>query len=263
MNMVQKNELTAGNRTSLVLYGNRSIPLYRMVKEELILFLQKKGIKSGMVLPTEKELAAQFGVSIGTVRRAIDELVSERIVIRQQGRGTFLAPYDTTRMINSFWHIQRKDGVIDVPVVSMLDFQETRLDERVAKNLNVPPGTPAFMILNVMKMGGERVLLDRLHVPAHLFAGLTKEKLAARDATIYDFYREAYGINIVKTTDRVTATTADRETAQLLGCKVGKPLLQVIRVAYSFGDQAVEHRCSLLDSENHEYFDVTGGDMGR
>ncbi|WAZ37364.1 GntR family transcriptional regulator [Bordetella pertussis] len=80
------------NRATLVLYENRSIPLYRMIKEELIRFVQKKGIKSGMALPGDNELASQFGVSVGTVRRAIAELVSERIVIRQQGRGTFLAP---------------------------------------------------------------------------------------------------------------------------------------------------------------------------
>ncbi|KCV65722.1 UbiC transcription regulator-associated domain protein [Bordetella bronchiseptica 99-R-0433] len=261
--MAQMKDTNVSNRATLVLYENRSIPLYRMIKEELIRFVQKKGIKSGMALPGDNELASQFGVSVGTVRRAIAELVSERIVIRQQGRGTFLAPYDTSRMLNSFWHIERRDGVVDVPLVSTHGFSQAQATEEVAQKLALQPGDPVFVIRNSMTMQGTPVLLDTIYVPVRTFEGLTREKLSARDATIYDFYREQYGINIVKTIDRVSATVADKDSAKRLGCKLGAPMLRILRVAYSFGDTPIEYRCSLLDSENHEYVDVTGGDTTR
>jgi len=256
-------DTNASNPAYLVLYENRSIPLYRMIKEELIRLLQNKGIKSGMALPSDNELAAQFGVSVGTVRRAIAELVSERIVIRQQGRGTFLAPYNTSRMLNSFWHIERRDGIVDVPVVSTYGFSQGPATDEIAQKLALQKGDPVFIIQNLMTMSDSAVLLDTIYVPVHLFEGLTREKLLARDATIYDFYREQYGINIVKTVDRVSGDVASKQTAKRLGCEVGTPMLRIIRVAYSFGDKPIEYRCSLLDSENHEYVDVTGGDTGR
>src|SRR5690606_37189614 len=140
----------ATNRATLILYENRSIPLYRMVKEELIRFLQKKGIKSGMALPSEKELSMQFDVSVGTDRRAIAELVSERIVIRQQGRGTFLAPYDTTRLLNPFWHIERRDGQVDIPTVSTHAFSLIEASQVIAQQLQIAPGQPVFRIDNLM-----------------------------------------------------------------------------------------------------------------
>ena len=218
-----------------------------MIKEELIRFVQKKGIKSGMALPGDNELASQFGVSVGTVRRAIAELVSERIVIRQQGRGTFLAPYDTSRMLNSFWHIERRDGVVDVPLVSTHGFSQAQATEEVAQKLALQPGDPVFVIKNSMTMQGTPVLLDTIYVPVRTFEGLTREKLSARDATIYDFYREQYGINIVKTIDRVSATVADKDSAKRLGCKLGAPCCASCawRTALEIRRSSIAAACSI------------------
>jgi GntR family transcriptional regulator len=102
-------------RDVLVDMGNGSLPLYKSIKLELIRAIGGRDIQGGMALPTEKELADQYGVSVGTVRRAMADLVAEKVLVRQQGRGTFLAPFDSSRMLNSFWHIVRKDGVREIP----------------------------------------------------------------------------------------------------------------------------------------------------
>lgn len=247
-------------RSSLVDLGDPTAPLYKTIKAELVQSLHGSDLRSGMALPTEKELAQRYGVSVGTVRRALLELVAEKIVVRQQGRGTFLAPYDTSRMLNSFWHVHRKDGVREAPFVRTLRFGETEAHGEAAARLGLRQRSRVYSIQNLMSMGDRPVLVDNLQIPVALFRGLTELQFVARDATIYDLYRSAFGVAVVKTIDHLGAVAADRETATLLGLKTGSPLLEIVRVAHSYDEKPLEFRRSLLDSRNYEYVDVTGGD---
>lgn len=252
----------ANARDSFVGLGDHLVPLYKTIKAELTRSLTGGAIRTGMALPTEKELAQRFGVSVGTVRRALLELVAEKVVVRQQGRGTFLAPFDTSRMLNSFWHIRRKDGEREPPIVRTLSFATVKADTEVASNLAIAPASSVYAIRNLMLMGGRSVLVDNLYLPCELFDGLSESRFVAREATIYDLYRDGWGVNVVKTADRLGAVGANRETAQLLGREAGAPLLEITRVAFTFGERPVEFRRSLLDSTDYEYVDVTGGDNG-
>lgn len=246
-------------RDVLVDMGNGSLPLYKSIKLELIRAIGGRDIQGGMALPTEKELADQYGVSVGTVRRAMADLVAEKVLVRQQGRGTFLAPFDSSRMLNSFWHIVRKDGVREIPIVQTLRFEEASATENTAKLLKIKPGDPIFWIVNLMIMGGMPMLLDGLHIPQALFRGLTRAQFVGRDSTIYDLYRNAFGITVVKTVDQVSALAADSETAKKLDLALGTPLLEIVRVASTFDEQPVELRRSLMHTEKYEFVDITGG----
>jgi GntR family transcriptional regulator len=145
----------AGTRRDvLVDMGNGSLPLYKSIKLELTRAISGGRIPGGAALPTEKELSERYGVSIGTVRRAMADLVAEKVLVRQQGRGTFLAPFDSSRMLNSFWHIVRKDGVREVPIVQTLRFEERAANEHTASRLHIRVGEPIFLIVNLMLMGG-------------------------------------------------------------------------------------------------------------
>jgi GntR family transcriptional regulator len=243
--------------------GDHSVPLYKTIKSELTRSLTGESVRRGMALPTEKELAQRYGVSVGTVRRALHELVSEKVVVRQQGRGTFLAPFDTSRMINSFWHIRRKDGEREAPIVRTLRFAHAFADREVASRLGIAEGSPTYAIRNLMSMSGRAVLVDDLQLPCELFPDLTEERFVTRDATVYDLYRDGFGVNVVKTADHLSAVAADRETARLLDLKAGAPLLEITRIAFTFAERPVEFRRSLLDSTHHEFVDVTGGESGR
>ena len=249
----------ASRRDVLVDMGNGSLPLYKSIKLEVTRALSGGEVKTGMALPTEKELSERFGVSVGTVRRALSELVADKVLIRQQGRGTFLAPFDSKRMLNSFWHVVRKDGVREVPIVQTLRFEEATASAHAAKRLGIHAGEPIYWIVNLMLMGGSPMLLDGLHIPQSLFPGLTKAQFVGRNATIYDLYRDSFGISIVNTVDQLTAVSADLETAKKLGLALGTPLLEIVRVAHTFHERPVELRRSLLYTEKYEFIDVTGG----
>ena len=249
----------ASRRDVLVDMGNGSLPLYKSIKLEVTRALSGGEVKTGMALPTEKELSERYGVSVGTVRRALSDLVAEKVLVRQQGRGTFLAPFDTKRMLNSFWHIVRKDGVREAPIVQTLRFEKTTANARTAARIGVEPGAEIYWIVNLMLMGGKPMLLDGLHIPQALFPGLTKAKFIGRNSTIYDFYRDAYGITVVETVDQIRAAAADTEAAKKLHLAPGTPMLEIVRVAYTFDKRPVELRRSLMHTENYEFVDITGG----
>ena len=242
--------------------GTGSRPLYKEVKLALTRLLSSGEIGAGEAIPTEKQLCEQYGVSIGTVRKAIDELVTERILIRQQGRGTFLATYSEERMLNYFWHIVRKDGVREIPIVQTLSFEEARASAKTAKDLSIGVGDEIFRINNFLILGGEPVLFDEIEIARAMFPTLTEDIFAKRDSTVYGFYQSAFGINVIRTFDKLGAVAADVTTAKRLGVPLGMPLLEIRRVAYTFEDQPVESRRSLMITEKYEYYNtLSSNDM--
>lgn len=250
----------AANRRDLFVdMGNGSLPLYKSIKLEVTRALSGGEVKTGMALPTEKQLSERYGVSVGTVRHALSELVTEKVLVRQQGRGTFLAPFDSKRMLNSFWHIARKDGVREIPFVQTLRFEETTANIHTAERLGIRVGEPIYWIVNLLLMSGNPMLIDSIHIPQALFPSLTKAQFLGRASTVYHLYRDSFGINVVKTIDHLTAVSADLETAKTLGLALGTPLLEILRVAYTFDDRPVELRHSLLYTDKYDFVDITGG----
>ena len=250
---------TSPRRKLLAEVGSGSLPLYRRIKLEITRTLSSGQVEPGVALPTEEQLSSRYGVSIGTVRRAMSELVAEKVLVRQQGRGTFLAPLSSERMLNSFWHIVRKDGYREVPIVQTLRFERMHANAVTAHRLAIRLREPIYRIVNLMLMGGNPVLVDDLRISQSMFPGLTKAEFVARDTTIYGLYQNRFRISVVQTVDHVNAVSANIETAKLLAIAPSTPLLEIVRVAYTFNAHPVEFRRTLLHTQNYEFCDVTGG----
>src|SRR6478735_11788926 len=116
-------------------------PLYKEVKTQLTRELAAGDWKPGAAIPSETRLAERFGVSIGTIRKAIDELVAERILLRQQGRGTFVATHTEDRTLFYFFHIVGKDGSRESPVSELLAFSRERAGADDEAQLGIPRGS--------------------------------------------------------------------------------------------------------------------------
>ena len=231
-------------------------PLYRVAKRALLQAIEAGHCPAGSALPNETALAQSFGISIGTLRHAVDELVAEHILARRQGRGTFVATHNADRFLFQFFHVERSDGRRDVPQVETLNFERMRLDDEAATALNVRAGEPAIQIENRLTLQGRPVLHDRLTLPAALFKGLTEKRLRERPSTIYHLYQTEFGITVVRALERVRALAADRSTARVLGVAPGAAVLQVRRTALTFNDKPVEYRVSTLHSAQHEYVNL-------
>jgi GntR family transcriptional regulator len=230
------------------------MPLYRSVKRALLRAIEGGQLPPGGALPSESALGAAFGVSIGTLRHAVDELVAEHILVRRQGRGTFVATHSADRFLFQFFHVERSDGLREVPQVELLAFARERLeDDDAAAALALKPGDPVFSIENRLVLQGRPVVHDRIVLPALLFKGLTERRLRERPGTIYQLYQSEFAITVVRAVERARAVAADRACARVLGLAPGTPVMRVGRCALTFGDKPVEHRISTIHTAVHEY----------
>ena len=228
-------------------------PLYRLVKRSLLRAIESGQLRAGGALPSETELAAGFGVAVGTLRHAVDELVAEHILVRRQGRGTYVALHSTDRFLFQFFHVERGDGLRESPQVELLAFERLRVDEEPAQALGLRSGEPVIQIDNRLLLQGRAVIHDRLTLPALLYKGLSEKRLRDRSSTIYHLYQTAFGITVTRAHERARAVAADRSAARILGVALGAPVMQVRRTALTFGDKPVEYRVSTVNTALHDY----------
>jgi GntR family transcriptional regulator len=229
-------------------------PLYRTVQRQLMDALSNGEWKPGDAIPPERRLAERYGVSIGTVRRAIDELVATNLLIRQQGRGTFVASHNRDRLLFYFFHVVAQDGAKEYPVVRLLGFARGKADRLASEALAIAAGDPVFRIRNLLSLSGGPVIVDDITVSAARFPGLNERAFRDRPSTVYNLYQDGFGISVVRTVERLRAISVDDEIAPLLHVAAGAPLLEVRRVALTYDDVPVELRISRVNTARHEYW---------
>jgi GntR family transcriptional regulator len=228
-------------------------PLYRAVKRSLLRAIERRDCAPGDALPSEGTLARAFGVSIGTVRHAVDELVAEHILNRQQGRGTFVAVHNADRFLFQFFHVERSDGLREVPKVELVLFERARAEEEHAAALGLKAGDPVLRIENRLLLQGRPVIHDRLTLSTLLFRGLSEKRFRERPSTIYHLYETEFAISVTRARERARAAGADRPAARVLGIAPGTPVMELHRTALTFGDKPVEHRVSIINTAHHDY----------
>ena len=243
---------------SSVTSGPAYSPLYRQIKGLITASLQSGEWKPGEAIPSETDLAASFGVAIGTIRKAVDGLVAQQALVRRQGKGTFVAEHDGRRLMFHFFHVVDREGAKAYPEVTTLGFRRDRATADESDALGIAPLDKVIRIRNVLSLGGQSAVLDDITLPSTLFPGLTEKIFRARDNTIYHLYQSRYGINVLRTDERLRAALASAEEARLLGVGEGAPLLRIRRVALTFRDRPVELRLSRVDTSRFEYHNTLG-----
>jgi GntR family transcriptional regulator len=228
-------------------------PLYKEVKRLLTHSLQVHEWQPGEALPSETRLAERFQVSIGTVRKAVDELVAERVLVRQQGRGTFVATHNASRLMFQFFRIVREDGERPVPEPQLIAFEKGRAEAPEARALGIQAGDRVLRVRNLLKLAGAPIVLDDIVLAQARFPDLTEKVFRARDSTIYNLYQTRYGINIVHAAERLKATLADRTAARILAVEPNAPVLEIERIAMTYDGVPVELRRSLVNTAHHAY----------
>ncbi|MEO8486163.1 MAG: GntR family transcriptional regulator [Betaproteobacteria bacterium] len=237
----------------------QSAPLYRELERDMRAILARGEWKPGEAIPAERRLAERYGVSIGTVRKAIDALVDANLLIRQQGRGTFVPTHNRERLLFYFFHIAPEGGTKEVPVVRTVAFARGKADRVEAEKLGVDAADPVIRVRNVLSLAGEPIIVDDLAISASRFSGLSEKQFRERPSTIYSLYQDAFGVTVARASERLRATAADTEAAALLHVPRGAPLLVIRRVAIGLGGEPVEWRVSRVNTAHHEYYADIGG----
>lgn len=227
--------------------------LYREVKRKLIADISSGAVPPGGALANETDLSKRFGVSIGTVRRAVDELVADHILVRQQGRGTFVGKLDRERFMFQFFKIARRDGPSEFPEVTLLSLGKSRATQAEARLLGIAANAVVYRIDNVLSLQGRPLMHDSIVLDASLFSGLTKAKFEQREGTIYELYQTTFGVTVVGAEERVQAVAVDKENAALLGMATGSPVLRIERIDFTFDQKPAELRVSIVDTRDADY----------
>ena len=234
--------------------------LYRDIKQQLIADIASGQLPPGGMLPNESELARRFAVSIGTLRRAVDELVADHILVRQQGRGTFVGQLDRERFMFQFFKITARDGTREFPQVRLVAFDKGRASEEQALQLGLQRSAPVYLIENVLSLQGRPAIYDHLTLSVARFPGLSRSQFEGRSGTIYGLYQNEFGVTVVGADERLRAEGASARSAELLGLPEGSPVLRIERIARTVDGQPAELRVSVVDTRGHDYFSSVRGD---
>lgn len=228
-------------------------PLYRQIYGLLTRQLQTGQWQPGQMIPTEQALARQYRVSPGTVRKAIDLLVAENILKRRQGRGTFVATHREPRSQFRFLRLRDEQDQVPQFVSRVLSCRRVRTPQEVARRLHLKSGEVVVHIRRVLDFEGVPTVLDDIWLPGVRFRGLSAEILEAHDGPLYVLFEAQFGTRMLQGRERVSATVADAESAQILCLKAGEPVLRVERVSETYEGQPVEFRRGLYRTDRHHY----------
>jgi GntR family transcriptional regulator len=234
-------------------------PLYLQIKVLLERSLDNGEWRPAEALPSETVLAQRYGVSQGTVRKALDALAADNVLVRRQGKGTFVATHTEEKSsIYRFLRIRRNDGRDEYPESRILDVRRGKASAEMARLLDRAPGDPVILIRRVLEYSGEPVVLDEIALPGALFKGLTKARADAYPGTLYSFFETQFGVRILKAREKLRAVPADVGSARVLKVGAGDPLLSVDRVTLTYADRPVEWRRGLCATRHHHYLNELG-----
>jgi GntR family transcriptional regulator len=235
-------------------------PLYLQIKALVEGSLAAGEWRPAEAIPSEAEFASRFGVSQGTVRKAIDALAADNLVVRRQGKGTFVATHTEEKSsMYRFLRIRRSDGGDDeYPASRLLDVRRAKASVEAARLLDLKSGDPVILLRRVLEFSGEPVVLDAITLPGALFRGLTKAKVESYPGSMYSFFETQFSVRMLKAQERLHAVRADAAIARILKVRAGDPLLSVDRVTLTYGDRPVEWRRGLCTTKHHHYLNELG-----
>ena len=257
----RENEPPPGGAPAADLLGPGAFghgPLYREVKRRITRSLRDGDWSQGQPLPSEAQLAVRYGVSMGTVRKAIAELVAERLLVRHPGRGTFVANRDRDYMLDAFFNIVDAHGHKEFPAVELISFGGAAAQGKAARHLGLREGAPVFCLQNVLRLQGAPVILDRIHVSRAVMPELNEAEFRARDQTIFGLYQRRHGVTVTRLEEWIRAGKADASIAHVLGLARGAAVLAIERVAYTYDATPVEFRERFVNTAGHAYLNVLG-----
>jgi GntR family transcriptional regulator len=218
-------------------------PLYAQVYAELVERIRSGKWKPGQLIPNEFEIAAEFRVSQGTARKAIGALADASLVVRRQGRGTFVYEHTPDDIMFRFFNLFDETGGRIMPESRSIRRVVAKANQAERKALRLGAQAKVIRFDRVRVHNRKPFITETVVLPEGAFPGLAN--IEEIPDTFYDIFQKSFGVLVTRTDERLTATAADGKTARDLGVASGAPLLRVERVAFTLDDRPVEWRVSL------------------
>ncbi len=226
-------------------------PLYSRAKAAMFDRIRSGRWQPGQLIPSEAEIGRELGVSQGTVRKALDSLARERLVVRRQGKGTFVVEHTPEDVLFRFFQIYEDDGSRIIPGSVGVTARTMLADNRQRQRLDLPNGAHVIRIDRLRTRKNRPFMAETIVLPRARFQGLAERRDIPN--TLYDLFQQRFGILVARADERLTAVAANKETARDLGLAPGSPLLRIDRVAYALDERPIEWRVSLVHLDGAHY----------
>jgi GntR family transcriptional regulator len=228
-----------------------AVALHHQIKEDLALHLRADRFAPGLALPSEAALCAHYGVSRGTLRRAMADLVADGHLERHRGRGTFVSRSKLeSGVVGAYNRFHLVGPPLDAECRILL-LQRIRASRDVGEMLHVPTGTSLWMLERVRFTEGIPVGLQTSFLPCDLCPGLSRQNLSGLH--LIDILRDVYDVHLGSAIEYVEPTVADGYAARHLGVRLRTPLFQIERTTCTVGGVVAEYRRGVLRGDIYRY----------
>jgi GntR family transcriptional regulator len=226
-------------------------PLYVQVRSVILERIENGTWKPGALLPSEIALGNELGVSQGTVRKGLDSLVHDRLLVRRQGSGTFVADHTPADVLFRFFRVYTEAGERVLPSSRDVRVRTAAATKREAGILDLAVGSAVIRIARTRLAGETPIIREMIVVAAAQFPGLGAGGKVPN--TLYDLFQHRYGVTVSHAEERIEAVAANKRDARHLGLDAGAPLLKVDRTTFGIGARPIEWRVSLCHLNGLRY----------
>ncbi|HQT64530.1 MAG: GntR family transcriptional regulator [Acidocella sp. 20-57-95] len=228
-------------------------PLYAQVKTVMTQRIGSGQWQPGEMIPNEFQLAAEFKVSQGTVRKALIALEADKLIVRQQGRGTYVARHTGEQTLFQFFRMVDDKRERLTPVSRPLSQKQVKATKDLARMLAVPVGEMLHVITRVRHFSSDPAIFERVYIPVVLMPDLAISPGEDMAEEMYVIYQERYRITIANASETLRAVLAGRDEMKNLAVETGTPLLEINRIARDVNGKIVELRISYCKTNHYAY----------
>jgi GntR family transcriptional regulator len=229
------------------------VPMHHQVYLDLRSSLDDATWKPGERVPTERQLARHYGVSLITVRRALAELAQQGRIERTRGRGTFVLRPRLDRDIASraSFADEMQERGLD-PETRLISARPQSALPTVASALRLESGSPTLYLERLRLAGGEPYLLEQVHLPAERFPGLLASDL--EHVSLYELLATRYDTPVVRAREALEPVLLRAREAALLGQRRRAAALLIEGIAYTTDDSPVEFGRTFVRGDRSRYY---------
>ena len=227
-------------------------PLY----DQLVDLLREK-IETEMgpntMLPSERELVDQYGLSRTTIRLALQELEKMGYIYRQHGKGTFVSDLSkkTTNLSGSYSFTDQMKALGKLPETKILEFEKIEANKYLANQLNVSLGEALYKLKRLRLADNQPMMLERSYIPVKMFLGMTIQQLESKP--LYTLFEENYEQIIRVADEEFYASIVTGKDADSLQLMDSSPVLHLVRKTYNTKNELIEFTRSVARADQFRY----------
>lgn len=226
-------------------------PLYKKVKSIILEKITSGEWKANYLLPSEAELAGLLKVSSGTIRKALDELTASNLLIRRQGKGTFVSSHNVEWYLFRFFKLCHRNGKKYYPQSKILSVIKRKCCKIEIEALKIKKGESVIEIHRLRSLNNKFCIDEKVVISKRLFPNLD-EKIQFPNQ-LYEFYQNQEGRLIYRIIEKIEAVNSDKRLSQTLNVKINTALLKIHRVAIGPDLEPIELRISHCLTDDYYY----------